>query len=343
MTRFAAPRAALLPAFQDSAAADLSRALVEGGPQLEALIHKEQLGPIWHARINAQPFADSRANAAMLYMRQSAAQYEIDDVLTRSGVRYAIFKGAALRELIYDDPSVRVCWDIDVLVAPDQRAEAARALIGAGYRLRVDPLIASHEVALERDLVAIDLHWDLLRPGRAPASMAGQMLARRQRHGERWILSETDTLFVLLVHPTFSKHLSMSQMGLHRVADVVLWLQKYEADWPALHQQLDSCGLKTAAWTMLSLVRMLSPARFARGVEMPLQSLRPARLRAAYLRTWLNQDLSARFTHLHIARLLGFSILLHDQPAGAWRALRGWQRSRGSRDKDARVFEGLMK
>ena len=334
---------ALLPAFQDAATDDLNRALAEGGPQLEALILKQQLGPIWHARTKADPFAESRVNAAMLYMRQAAAEREIDDVFAQRGIPYAIFKGAGIRELIYDDPSVRVCWDIDVLVAPDQRTAAARALVDAGYRLRVDPSLASHEVVLAKDRVAIDLHWELLRPGRTPASMTGQMLARRQRQGERWILSETDALFVLLVHPAFSKHLSTSQMGLHRVADVVLWLQTHDADWPALHQQLEASGLKTAAWTMLSLVRMLSPAQFARVVDAPLQSLRPHRLRAAYLGTWLQRDLSARLSHLHLARLLGLSVFLHDQPAGAWRALRGWQRSRGSRDKDAAVFDGLTK
>jgi len=230
-----------------------------------------------------------------------------------------------------------------VLVAPDQRAAAARALVDAGYRLRVDPSLASHEVVLASDLVSIDLHWELLRPGRTPSSMTGRMLARRQRQGGRWILSEIDALFVLLVHPAFSKHLSSSQMGLHRVADIVLWLQKYDTDWPALHRQLDASGLKTAAWTMLSLVRMLSPERFAHLVEVPLNSLRPNPVRATYLRTWLHQDLSSRLRHLHIARLLGLSVFLHDQPAGAWRALRGWQRSRGSRDKDAGVFEGLTK
>src|SRR5688572_6227585 len=290
MPRFAAPRTALLPAFQDTAVADLTRALAEGGPPLEALILNQQLGPTWHARTNAGPFAESRVNAAMRYMRQAAAQHEIDNLFAQQGIPYAIFKGAAIRELIYDDPSVRMCMDIDVLVAPEQRAMAARALVDAGYRLRVDPSLASHEVALASDLVAIDLHWELLRPGRTPSSMTGELLARRHRQDGRWILSETDALFVLLVHPAISKHLSTSQMGLHRVADIVLWLQKYDTDWPALHQQLEASGLKTAAWTMLSLVRMLSPDRFAHRLEAPLRLLQPNPVRAAYLRAWLHGD-----------------------------------------------------
>jgi hypothetical protein len=341
MTRFAAPRAALLPAFRDSSPADLDRALAEGGPELEALIRKEQLAPLWHARISAPAFAANRVNAAMVYLRQVAAQREIDRVLTDANIEYAVFKGAAIRERIYEDPSVRLCCDIDILVPPAQRTNAARALVDAGYTLRVDPSLASHEVVLNKDFVAIDLHWSLLRPGRTPESMAVEMLARRQRSGERWMLGETDTLFVLLVHPAFSKHLSIAQMGLHRIGDIVSWLQKSDVDWPALHHQLDACGLKTAAWTMVNLVGMLSPPGFVDALETPLRLLRPDAVRAAYLRTWLNQDLSSRFANLHLARLLGFSVLLHDQPAGAWRALRGWRRSRVTQAQDAEVFAGL--
>ena len=343
MTRFAAPRAALLPAFHHSAATALMQALAEGGAPFESLILQQQLGPTWHARTQAKAFAESRSNAAMLYMRQAAAQREIDGLFTRYEIPYAIFKGAATRELTFDDPSVRICYDIDVLVAPEQRAAAARVLVNAGYRLRVDPQVASHEVGLVRDLVSIDLHWDLLRPGRTPASLTDQLLSRRQRRDDRFILSQTDALFVMLVHPAFAKHLSTSQMGLHRIADVALWLQTRDADWPTLRQQLDAAGLKAAAWTMLSLVRMLSSDEFARTLDEPLRSLRPDPVRAAYLTAWLNMDMSSRLAHLHIARLLGLSVFLHDQPSGAWRALRGWHRSRVSRDSDAGVFEGLAK
>lgn len=343
MTRFAAPGAALLPAFESSAAADLRRALTDGGPRLEALILEQQLGPLWHACIDAPAFAPSRATAAMLYMRQAAAQSELDGLFSREGIRYAVFKGAGTRELIHDDPSVRVCYDIDVLVSADQRAAAARALVGAGYRLDVNASLASHEVTLSRDLVAIDLHWDLLRPGRVPAALADQMLARRRRHGARWVLGDTDALFVMLIHPAFSKHLSTLQMGLHRLADLALWVQRVPVDWPTLQDQLRSSGLKTAAWAMLRLMRTLSPASFGERLGDELQSLQPGPARTAYLSAWLDQDLSYRFRHAHAVRLLGLSTMLHDRPSGTWNALRGWHQSRRSRDQNAHVFEGLAR
>ncbi len=331
----------MLPAFADRDTAGLQETLEAGGPSLETLILTQQLAPLWHERTRAAAFAGNRLNAAMVYLRQRAAQLELDELFARKAITYAVFKGGAIRELIYDDPAMRLCCDIDILVAPEQRAEAARALVEAGYRLVVEPSTVSHEVALRKDMVAIDLHWALLRPGRTPDAMALQMLARRQRHQGRWILSDADALFVLLIHPAFSKHLSTTQMGLHRVADIVLWLQRREVNWKALHRELDACGLKTAAWTMLSLVGMLSPATFAPLVAEPITALRPGGLKSRYLRSWLSRDLSARLTDLHVARLLGLSLWLHDQPADVWHALRGWQRSRMTRETDSLMFGGL--
>lgn len=344
MPRFAAARAALLPAFADRDTAQLQHTLDEGGAPLKSLIVGQQLAPLWHARTRTPDLAQHHMNSAMVYLRQRAAQLEIDGLFTERGLTGAIFKGAAIRELAYDDPALRICCDIDILVAPEQRVEAARALVEAGYRLSLEPSIVSHEVTLTKDSVAIDLHWGLLRPGRTPETLTAQMLARRERHQDRWILSGTDAVFVMLVHPAFSKHLSTSQMGLHRLVDIILWLQRREVNWPELYDRLEACGLKTAAWTILSLVRLLSPTSptdFDATLSSAIESLRPGRLRAAYLKSWLTGDYSARLTNLHSARLLGLSLWLHDQPADAWRALRGWQRSRMTRDTDSLSFAGL--
>ena len=144
-----------------------------------------------------------------------------------------------------------------------------------------------------------------LRRPRLPSVGPSSRGDERQRHQGRWILSDADSLFVMLIHPAFSKHLSPSQMGLHRVADILLWVQRRKVDWGVLRTELDACGLKTAAWTILSLVRMLSPAASAPLVAGAIDSLRPGPLRSAYLNAWLRQDLSARLTHVHAARLAG--------------------------------------
>jgi len=341
MTRFAAPRMALLPAFPDAGAAELSQALAEGGPPLEALILEQALGPLWHASTRAAVFAGSHLNAARLYLKQVAAIREIDAVFSAAAIRYAVIKGTATRERTFVDPALRLCSDIDILVAPEQRVDAARSLVGAGYRLHVDPAVVSHEVVLEKGPVAIDLHWDILRPGRTRVPLTDGFLDRRQRHAGMWMLDDNDALFLMLVHPAFSKHVSTVRMGLHRIADVTLWLQRREVDWPAVHQHLTACGVRTAAWLMLTWVGVLSPPVFRPRIDAAIDALRPGRLRSAYLRSWLDHELSTRMARTHAARLILFSLFLHDRVPDAWHAIKGWRRARASAPHDAEVFREL--
>ena len=343
MTRFALSRRALLPVFSGGNRADLLRVLTEDGAPLEALILLHQLGPLWHACTNADCFRASRHHASLVYMKQQAALREVDTLLERGGVTYAVMKGAATRELIYDDPALRTCSDIDILVAPDQRIEAARILIASGYKLEVDPGVASHEVVLSKDIVAIDLHWDILRPGRTRVPVTDGLLARRQKHDGWWMLSDNDSLFLMLVHAAVAKHVSTSQTGLHRVADIALWWQRREVDWPSVRTQLSEHGLKTAAWTVLSWVQMLSADSFSPALSGPIASVRPGGLRTAYLRAWLDHDLTARLAKHHAVRLFGFSGFLHDRLSDAYRALGGWRQARSMAVADAGAFEDLKK
>lgn len=342
MSRFALSRSALLPVCPGITEATLQGALEEGGPALESLIIKQHLAPLWHKRTRAAAFARLRLNAAIAYVKQRAAVDEIDALFEREGLRYAVIKGAATRELTYDNPALRHCGDIDLLVARDQRVAAARALTGLGYRLRMNPALVSHEVALSKGMVEIDLHWDILRPGRTPDGFAGAMLARRIRHRGWWMLSDPDAVFLMLVHAAVSKHVSTPVLGLHRAADLALFWQRRELDWPAVHQLLEACGLKTAAWTVLTwLLMLMTGPEVGSQLAGPIASVRPGFLRAEYLKVWLDQDLSARLTDRHAARLLGFSLFMHDGPAAAWRALVGWRRARKALSSDARAFEDL--
>ena len=45
-----------------------------------------------------------------------------------------------------------------------------------------------------------------------------------------WVPGAEDSLFLLLVHAAFAKHLAGWDMGLHRVADVALWFGRQETN-----------------------------------------------------------------------------------------------------------------
>jgi hypothetical protein len=336
--RFALSRTALSPVWAGDADVTLRTALSQGGPALESLIIGEHLAPLWHDVTRHAPFADTRRRAASAYLRQQVAIEELHALFEQAGIRYAVTKGAASRERTHQHPSLRVCGDIDVLVAPDQRLAAVRSLVDAGYHPHLNADNVSHEITVSKGRLAIDLHWDILRPGRTRVGVVDGMLSRRVTHNGWWRLSDADMLFLMLVHGAVSKHVSRSGLGLHRVADVSMWWQRCpqpDVQWREVYQLLDACGLKTAAWTMLTWVRMLTGgSRVDAGLVDAIASVRPGRVRSRYLATWLAHDLPDRLTHHHALRLIFFSLFLHDTPADAWHALRGWRRATRSSPDD---------
>jgi hypothetical protein len=331
---------ALRPAFPDPDPA-AGAAELAGRPELRELILSQGLGPLWHAHMKVEEFRPSHEHSALAYLAQRAALRQVDELFECAGIAHVVIKGAVTRELVYDFPASRPSADIDVLVAPADRVAAARLLIDAGYRLRLDARNMSHQVTLSRAPVHIDLHWHVVRPGRTRLSLTDALIAGRRRIAGMWAVAETDAVFLLLVHPAFTEHVSAKDQGLLRLADLALWLERRAVDWQPVCDRLRACGVATAAWAMLRRMRSLAPASFHATLDSPMDQLRPGRIRAAYLGEWLDHDLPRRFARLHTGRLIGFSLLLHDRPRDALRAVDGVRRARFSRREDFGAFGGL--
>ena len=180
-----------------------------------------------------------------------------------------------------------------------------------------------------------------LREGRLRSDLAGSMIDNRRRLHDTRMLAPEAALFLLLVHPAFAKHLAGWNMGLHRVADIVLWLRKQSFDWEVLRTLLAENGVGTAAWATLAWVQTLMPPDSIAGLDDKLASVQPGRLKRAWLRRWLQANLSERTSGKRWVRLLGFSSLLHDSPHDSLRALVGRYRAYRRRSADLAVFEDL--
>src|SRR5262249_40331514 len=61
-------------------------------------------------------------------LRVEAFLLSTTEKLERSGIDHRVFKGVALANTVYDDPSLRVFADVDVLVPSSDFADAARLL-----------------------------------------------------------------------------------------------------------------------------------------------------------------------------------------------------------------------
>ena len=197
------------------------------------------------------------------------------------------------------------------------------------------------ELLLTRGKIDVDLHWRLLRDGRLRNEDINGMLERRCNVEGHWMLNADDALFLLLVHPAFAKHLSSWELGLHRVADILRWLQTQQADWKTVRARLEDNDVRTAAWATLRWLQLLThPNTPSLAISM-LEDLEPGNIRRRWLNRWLVHDLSERAAGLHKARLLGFSLTLHDNFKGAWRALAGRYRAHRRRHADLAAFGEL--
>jgi hypothetical protein len=341
MSRLDDYRSAMLAVFPEVSDADLVRVLEQGGTQFVSFIVDHGLGPLWHARTQRAEFHASRMSAEALFLTQQHALGEIDTVLEEAGIQYAVIKGAASRMLLYDNPALRASHDLDLLVRPEDRVRAATALVNANFTACPEADSISRELVLSRGAVNIDLHWELLREGRLRSDCTADMLDRRRQSGGLWMLSPEDSFFLLVVHPAFAKHLGGWEMGLHRVADIVAWLRTQSFDWPAVHTLLEHNGVRTAAWATLRWVDLLTNPNPVNGLDELLSDMSPTRLRRAWLDRWLRNNLSARTSGVNWARLLLFSLFLHDTPRDSVRALTGRYRARRRSGADLAVFQDL--
>lgn len=273
----------------------------------------------------------ARFRNAATYVLQRAALSEVDALLQSRGIAYAAMKGAHIREVAYPDPSLRPASDIDILVSRIDREACIRTLIEAGYAVNAGTQNLSHEVTVTKGEVDLDVHWDVLRPGRMRRDIVGPMLERRERTGGVWGLAPSDAAFLMLVHPAFTKYVTSPNMALISVADFILWTGKFQIDWDLVAQRLYDQGVKTAAWAVLTWFLMIAPPG---SIDVPagfLEQIKPGPLRARYLQRWLDRDLATRWLKTPMPIQLGLTLPLHDRPHDALRALQSSMKSMMSR------------
>ena len=307
---------------------------------------RQGLSSCWHHALEQHGLADAiepaaraalkqaRIAEAVSYMAQKAALQELDRLFEAKGIRYAVIKGVHVREVVYADPALRPASDIDLLVAPEQRLAAVDAMKEAGFTLFVNPDIVSHEASLTRGGVDIDLHWDILRPGRTRIDTVNILLARRRRSADIWGLDDADAVFLMLVHPAFAKYVCSPNMDLNKVIDFTLWVTRPNIDWDAVATLLEQTGLCTAAWTVLKWYAMLLEPGALHVPDTFIARIAPGPVRQRYLTQWLERDLPTRWLDKPARIQFGFTLFLHDRPADAWHALASIVRARHRRGDD---------
>lgn len=327
-------RASLRPFWDEADSASTETALMLGqGSETERFLEflsSNSLAPLWFDTLKqsnllqeAEP--ELREGLQRLY-HQSVATYllqqklceEVDQICEAAARPYAVFKGAQIRELLYPEPALRPAVDVDVLIAQQDRTALIEAFEATGFELHIEPRNRTHEASLQKGQAIIDLHWNILRPGRTRTPLAEYLLAGRVRSEPMWVLNDSACLFVMLVHPVITEHLNSEHSLLIHVVDLNRWLRSREVDWDAVIDLLNMAGLRTAAWTMLTWLELMIPGSAPLGI---LDDLQPSPAKQKLLRRWIELSSKGRASTLAI----------HDTPRDALRAIGGKVRSHADR------------
>ena len=132
-------------------AAATAGALEPSGPRLAEQLHSTHLEAL-------------RTSLAV-----EAASVELSELLDEAGIRHAFLKGCATARLDYDDPSLRMTGDVDVLIDRSSYTPTLDCLDRAGIRRIAPPFRTRWEQHYGKDItlqgaaeIEIDLHLGLV-------------------------------------------------------------------------------------------------------------------------------------------------------------------------------------
>lgn len=97
--------------------------------------------------------------------KQCSTIYEICNLLYQKNIKYILFKGIMLSQLLYGNVYSRVSGDVDIFVTKEDFDRAYNLIIKSGFLLVNEKYLDNgHIVALAKDNVLIELHKNILNP-----------------------------------------------------------------------------------------------------------------------------------------------------------------------------------
>lgn len=328
-------RAALIPVLPGATDTDIEHSCLAlktlGEMPFAEFLCRQGLAPLWDERIEQYPgqlpltpkftelIHQVRLHDTGAYLIQRHSLGRVREILDEAKVVHLVIKGAHTREAYYATPALRPATDIDVLVCPGDKLLAIKAFQAQGFEFYGEPDTISHEASLLKGKTSIDLHWDILRPGRTRQNMVDTLLDSRVDHDSHWGMSADGTLFMMLAHPVFAKYTTTPHATLVRLVDLALLLARQPEAAPEAERLLKMAGLRTAGWITAQWLHLLTGSAALAALAA---ALRPGALRQLWLQSWLANDRSSQLLEKPQAIQLGFTLPAHDRLSDALRATR---------------------
>jgi hypothetical protein len=243
------------------------------------------------------------------------------DVLKTNQIVAIPYKGPVLSAMLYGDPVMRACQDIDILVRAGDVPHVLELLQQRGYQLiesEIDPTENHHQPLVHtKHGILVEVHWDVVSLKHGYTLSTADFWERLKPvavNGKRvFTFSPNDMLLLLCVHGT--KHYWRSVKW---IIDVARLVESCDIDWPSVLNE--TWRLRIENQLALGL---LVAQRF---LDSQLPPNVTAYLRRKFIARWL--------AAIHEGQLVGRSELypfiegsitewlVHRSPKSGWRLLR---------------------
>ena len=291
------------------------------------------LAPLWHEAITTaglenvinsefvEKLRQVRLTAEANYLMQKKTLLRVHDTLNSAGIKYAVFKGAHIREFVYGNTALRPCTDIDVLVSIINPDEAIHALKNIGMEYKPEVRNISHEATLIDGPVQVDLHWHIMRPSRMRVDMTKALLVNAKINNGFMGLRDEASIFIMLAHPAFTKHVCNPYASLIRIIDLIRWIQFRPVNWEDVIELCEKAGVKTAAWATTYWINLLTEEKT---LAKYLYRLAPNSFQRKYLEFWINNNLPSRLVTTNNLVRLFFSLAIQDSFGDSIKTLKSY-------------------
>lgn len=259
--------------------AELNILTVKQWEDLSNAAYQHGLGPLLYQRLKRAGAMDLLPQAVfdklrqgflvntarnLLYQRQSA---QLLQALTEQSIPAIALKGIYLVEQIYEDISLRVMSDVDIMVKKEQVAKAILAMQKLGYQTSTyfDAQDSNRDVKhvppmSKTGAAYLEIHYALLEEDR-PFSIDIPGLWQRAVPAkiggvEALALSVEDLLLHLCIHMTYQHRFNMGLRGLVDILEV-LWHYENQVDWELLHRRAEEWRAGRVLAVSLVLVHQL--------------------------------------------------------------------------------------
>lgn len=274
------------------------------------------------------------------HLLQKRVLLDIDALLVNADIPYVILKGAHVREILYPGKSLRPTADIDILILPESINQVVSLLCRSGSIAIPDSRTISNDLNLWFQGVAVDLHWDVLRPGRAREGLAQELIDNRLRFDGYYGSSVDSIVFLMLVHPVFKKYVTSPVSKITRLVDLLKIQDLYEINWENVYRLSERFGLCSACWLTATYFNMLTGS-----TSVPkafVDKVKPGTIRTTYLLFWLKYNLPTLLFKTPMVIKILFTLSAHDTVSDVYRFLKTKKTLDAGLQKDMLAMQELI-